>query len=203
MGLSFAFSEELIHFLLTPLPDKELVLFSPLEGFEIAFWTSLIFGALFSLPFWIVPCLSFIFPAFTEQEKKGLYPLMGLSIFCLGLGGVVAYSFSIPFMTQALFDFNESYGKNLWGVKSTIDFMLGIYLAHAVLFEAGLVLFFLVHGGLIKYRTLKQKRKAVYLIILIVAAILTPPDVASQLLLAVPMIALYEIALGYSYLKRV
>lgn len=195
---AFSFSQEIVHFLTSPMQGEKLVLFSPLEGFEVAFWTSLVFGALGTLPLWIVPCLKFILPALTEREKESLFPVALFSGLFLMAGLISAHFYFLPFMNHSLYAFNESYGTNMWGLKSYIDYVLGIYFANALLFEILFVLLFLTHKGILDYPMLKNKRKGVYLFSLIIGAILTPPDIASQLLVAVPLMGIYEIALLYA-----
>ncbi len=198
---AFCFHRRLFATLLAPLKVETLYLFGPLEGFtlalKIAFWG----GVTLSSPLWLYFLLRFFLPALGRQEKKLILPFLILSCLCV-LGGVFfAYTITLPCVSSYFLQFNAGIGENLWGLQETVHLALGLILAHALVFELYVVLLFLIHFGLISHVFLKKGRKGVIVGIFILAAILTPPDVLSQLLLAFPMLLLFESALFFARIK--
>jgi sec-independent protein translocase protein TatC len=141
-------------------------------------------------------------PGLHPEEKATLLPLGVLSLFFLTAALFIAHTFTIPWMNHALLAFNQSLGSNFWGVESYLDYVLGLYLAHAALFEISLLLLFFVYKGWISTHHFTNGRKGAYLTAFILGAFLTPPDVFSQLCVAVPLIILFEIAAFWASLKR-
>lgn len=197
----FCFHKPLFHFLLAPLNIEQLYLFSPVEGFTSVLKTSFWGGFLFSSPLWIFLLLQFILPALRTREKKVIIPFFGLSTLFIGCGILFAYSVSLPLVVRFFQVFNEGIGENLWGLGHTLNFVLLFILAHGLVFEFYVGLLFMIHFGLLSAAQLKKARRAVIVLILALAAILTPPDVLSQVLLAGPMLFLYETAVLYATLR--
>jgi len=179
---------------------QTLVLFGPLEGFRITFWISFLGGILLTFPFWSLLIVKFIVPALHPEEKRALAPLGFLSFLFLIAALTVAHTTTLPWMNQILLDFNRPIGTNLWGVESYLDYVLGLYIAHIVFFELALLLFFLVYRGVIKSDHLKSGRRYAYLSAFVLGAFLTPPDIFSQLCVAIPLIGFYELAAAWALL---
>lgn len=195
---AFCFHRQLFSAILAPLGIEQLYLFGPLEGFTMAMKISLWGGAILSSPLWLYFLLRFLLPALREREKSLVLPFLGLSLLCM-LGGVAfAYCFTLPCAASYFEQFNARLGENLWSLKETLNLTLSLILAHAIVFELYVVLLFLIHYRLFHYPLLKKARKGVIVAVFILAAILTPPDVLSQLLLAFPMLLLFESALLYA-----
>ncbi|MFC2049225.1 twin-arginine translocase subunit TatC, partial [Chlamydiota bacterium] len=199
---TFSFHRELFSALLAPLGVEKLYLFGPLEGFALALKLSFWGGLVLSSPLWLYFLLRFLMPALRAREKSLIFPFLGLSLLCV-LGGIAfAYTITLPLVSSYFAQFNAGLGENMWGLKESVNLSLGLLLAHAIVFELYVVLLFLVHFGLFPYLLLKKVRKGVIVAIFILAAILTPPDVLSQLLLAFPMLLLFESTLLYARLKN-
>jgi sec-independent protein translocase protein TatC len=179
-----------------PLNHRLLIL-SPLEGviltLKVSFWASLVFTS----PLWSWLLLQFILPGLKKSEKILLIPLIGWSFFWMGLGFAFAYFINIPFANNYLESFNSSIGQNAWTLAFYVDYTLILLLGHALAFEIGLVLLCLVHYQCLSPEWLISKRRLMILTAFILAAILTPPDVPTQLILALLMVGLYEIAILY------
>ena len=106
----------------------------------------------------------------------------------MGIG--FAYKFTLPVVMRFLSGF--TIGEPLWALAPTINFVLSLLLAHALCFELFALLFVLVHFGLVRAEHLASGRRYVVVGLFILAAIFTPPDVISQLLLVCPLWILYE-----------
>lgn len=198
--LSLYFYEELIHFF---TEGQELFIFSPIEGFIAIFRLSFWAGALCTAPYWIGGLIRFAKPALRGREKEWIPLFFILSTLFIALGFLFCLKVTLPLTTLYLFDFNRTLGTNLWGLSVYLDFVLMLFFAHGALFQIGALLFFLIKTGLIQAEHLAKKRRHAIVASLIVAAFLTPPDVLSQVALAVPLILFYELAILYgSYFTR-
>ena len=100
-----------------------------------------------------------------------------------------------------LFNFNDQLGINRWSLAFYMDYTTLLLLSNALAFEIFAIILLLVHYRLLKAYQMKSKRRHVIVAAFILGAILTPPDIISQLLLALPLILLYEMTIIYSYLR--
>lgn len=185
-----------------PISQPFLALFSPIDGmiatFKVSFWA----GLLLTSPFWAYTMLRFIAPALHPNEKQLLLPFLGLSFFFVTAGICFAYFLTIPIANVYLQAFNSDIGMNLWSLSSYLDYTLVLLVANAMAFELALVLLFLVHLGIVTAESLANKRRHMIVGAFILGALLTPPDVLTQFLLAIPLICLYEASILYAKLRQ-
>lgn len=178
--------------------SQSLALLSPLEGMKttltICFWLSLVGTS----PFWLYFVMQFIAPAIDQEHRRLLLPFFGLSLLFLATGFLFAQMVTLPLANKFLYTFNEGIGTNFWSYALYIDYTLLLLLANGLAFELMLLLFFFVHIGLLTALFMRSHRRAVILLAFILGAILTPPDVFTQVLLALPLIGLYELAIIYA-----
>lgn len=178
--------------------NNGLVLFGPAEGmltaFKVCFWL----GLLLSSPLWATLILRFVLPALHPTEKRMLYLFLAGTTMALIAGFSVAYYLTIPFANRYLEAFNASIGSNLWSLSHYLDYTLMLLIANGLLFETGLGLFLLVHAGILTYEWMRTKRRYMIVLAFILGALLTPPDVPTQLMVAIPLIGLYELALLFA-----
>jgi sec-independent protein translocase protein TatC len=183
--------------------DTQLVIMGPLDGmliaFKICFWS----GAVLTAPFWGFALLQFLLPALKQHEKTLILPFIGLSIAFLLLGFLFAYRLTIPLANKYLLAFNAGIGMNLWSLSHYIDYTVVLLLGHAIAFEFCLILLFLVHLRVIGIEMMIACRRQMIVAAFVLGAILTPPDIFSQVMLAIPLIALYEVAILYARFREV
>ena len=184
------------------IKGEGLYLFSPAEGLITALKISLWTAFLFTAPIWIIPLFLFILPALHSHEKRLIIPFFSTLSFFMGAGIWMALQFTLPITNHYFLDYNRDIGTNLWGLSNYLDYTVTLIFAHGVGFELIGVLFLLVHYQLIDLDFLKSKRRHVIVISLILGAILTPPDVLSQLLVAMPLYFGYELILLYGSLRK-
>jgi sec-independent protein translocase protein TatC len=183
------------------IPDKEsLVILSPLEGittmFKLCLWAALILTS----PIWLYSLFLFISPAL-EQSARMIIPFIVL-LLSFGAGGLTfAYTFTIPLANVYLAAFNSEIGQNFWGLSQYVDYTILLLLSHAFMFELAAILLLLVHYGTISYETIAGKRRHAYLTSFIAAALVTPPDVFTQIALGIPMVMMYELIIIYGWLR--
>lgn len=181
-----------------PINAHQLVIFGPIEGMLIALKVCFWCGIAFTSPLWAFFLLRFILPALQPQEHSLILPFLVLSGIFITLGITLAYFVTIPIANSYLMTFNSSVGVNLWSLSNYLDYTLFLLLANAVAFELAVVLFFLVHLGILRAETMTAKRRHMIVAAFIIGALLTPPDVLTQLMLALPLIGLYELILLYA-----
>lgn len=174
-----------------------LVFLSPAEGFfvvlKMTFWAAVLFSA----PFWGYFLYLFVAPALTMEKKSTLIVFALIILACVFLGIAAALYLIIPAANQYLMWFNAGLGDNFWSFEKYIDYTLMLILACSIAFELGACLFFAVHLGFVTTEVLKQYRRHAIVGAFILAAILTPPDVLTQLLIAIPLCILYEGSILY------
>lgn len=181
------------HQLITPL-----AIFSPGQGILLAFKICFLSTLVLTSPLWLAVCLKFILPGLKKGEQALIFPFLGLTFLMVGCGCLAAYYITIPFANAYLLTFNEALGVNLWGLEEYLDYTLLLLATHAAAFEIGVVLLFLVHQRILTPKLLISNRKHAIVGAFILGAILTPPDIFTQLSLASLLILIYEGAILYA-----
>lgn len=183
-----------------PPPQNEtaLILLSPLEGMtttlKLCLWVSLIATS----PVWLYFVALFIAPAIKSKARR-LLPLFLVLLICFGgFGLAFAHFVTIPIANRTLASFNEGIGLDLWSLSHYFDYTVLLHLGHILVFEGAALMLFLVYLGTLDYHMLASKRKHAYLVGFIIAAVITPPDIVTQITLAIPMLCLYEMVVLYS-----
>ena len=188
--------DALVDPLLKVLPDGSHAIYTTLpEGFFTRMHIAFVAGVFVSSPVIFYQIWSFIAPGLYEEEKRHILPVAFMSAFFFISGGAFCYFVVFP---QA-FAFFVSYATDsivaMPKVSDYLSFVLKLILAFGLVFEMPLFAFFLARMGIITAELMRRVRRYAILGIFIVAAILSPPDVVSQLLMAAPMLVLYEISI--------
>lgn len=204
---SYAFAEQLFVILVTPLkavlPDGEQLIFTHLpEMFFTYIKTSLVSGILLASPFIFYQLWLFIAPGLYKNEKRYVLPFVIISTILFTCGALFGYFVVFPFGFKFFIGFSSEYVRALPSVQQYFSFALKLLFAFGVVFELPVVIFFLTKMGIVTPETLKKKRKYAIMGTFVVGAILTPPDVITQCMMAVPLIVLYEIGILVSKLAR-
>lgn len=182
--------------LLSALPAHGTAMYTTLpEPFFVRMFVAFVTGLFVTSPYIFYQIWAFISPGLYEEEKKGLLPIALLSaIFFIG-GGVFCYFIVFPYAFNFFLGFSSEQIQAMPRITDYLDFVIKLLLAFGLIFEMPLFSFFLSRMGLITAQMMRKVRRYAVLCIFIVAAILTPPDVVSQLLMAMPMLLLYEISI--------
>lgn len=164
-----------------------------------AIWTSLILGLIVTFPYVLWEMWRFIAPGLTENEVKKSrgFILVASLLFFVG----VLFSFFVIVPMSVYFFYNYQITdmiENNFKMESYIGLVTNTMLGVAIVFELPVVIYFLSKIGLVTPEFLKKYRKHALVLVLIVAAIITPPDVASQVIVAIPILILYEIGIKVS-----
>jgi sec-independent protein translocase protein TatC len=128
---------------------------------------------------------------------------MIFGLICFAAGVAFAYFLIMPFMLNFLISFSfEVNVTDSISIGNYLNFLLTVFLIFGVVFELPVVSVILTRLGVIKAEWLVKARKVMIVVIFFIAAVITPPDVVSQIMVAVPMICLYEISIWLSRLTR-
>lgn len=185
----------LVKPLLAVLPDGGNAMYSTMpEAFFIRMFVACIAGVFLASPVIFYQIWAFISPGLYEEEKLFIVPVAIISaVFFVG-GALFCYYIVFPFAFQFFMSYNTEQIRVMPRISDYVDFVLKLLIAFGLIFEMPLFAFFLSRMGVLTAAMMRQARRYAILGIFIVAAILTPPDVLSQLLMAVPMLVLYEIS---------
>ncbi len=198
--ISYIFSKQIMAILLRPFPrDEKLIFLSPQEGFMIYITLSLFAGLILSLPVIFYQLWKFIRPGLYEKERKYTIRIVFFSTLFFMLGALFCYFIVIPYGLNFLLSFAGDQLTPTIQIKEYLKFITLLILVFGIVFELPLLSFFLTKLGLITPQFLRTKRRYGIVAIFIAAAVLTPTtDIISQLLLAVPLMVLYEISIWVS-----
>lgn len=174
------------------VPKMELVVLSPLDGFFVSVKLAILSGVVLSSVVWLYNLLRFVFPALRPREMRAVKPVLW-SILLFGLlGFYLAKSAVIPLATEFFSSINSTFGESCFGLKAYVDYCLMLYVSTILLCQLIGTMTLLVYFGVISESFLQQGRRFAYLGAFILGAILTPPDVFSQVVAATFLIVSYE-----------
>lgn len=186
----------LVNPLLAVLPPGSHAQYTTLpEGFFTRMYIAFVAGVFAASPVVFYQIWSFIAPGLYDEEKRHIIPVAILSALFFAAGGAFCYLVVFPYAFSFFVSFSTSEIVVTPKISDYLSFVLKLILAFGLIFEMPLFALFLSRMGLITASLMRSTRRYAILGIFIVAAILTPPDVVSQLLMACPMILLYEISI--------
>lgn len=188
------FSGRILDFLLKSIPVEHLYFNAPTEAFMIRLKLSFILGLLVAFPYILLKVCSFVSPGLFSREKRVVFPLVFSSAALFYIGVVFAYWVLLPIVLSFLVRFGTEILMPLLSVGKYFGFVARLCFAFGVVFQLPLVIIFLTSIGAISAKALIRQWRWAILIIFIAAAILTPPDPASQLLMALPLVVLFLVS---------
>jgi sec-independent protein translocase protein TatC len=207
--LCISFGRQVIHFALWPLvravkqmglpPETVTQLsgsLSPMDGFAALVRFSLMLSLLISLPVLARQLWLFIAPGLKEKERAAILPVFSFGGGMFALGMILAFIFACPIALEALLFFNNWLGfDNRWTGASIIQLVTMVCLGFGAVFELPLVLMIFGRLGMVSPMWLRKYRRHSIMAIFIIAAILTPPDPFTQIIMATVLMILYELSI--------
>jgi sec-independent protein translocase protein TatC len=167
--------------------------------FMTALLVAFIGGVIFSFPYIIWEVWKFIKPALYNKEQKKAQGVVWWTSLLFGLGILFGYYFIAPMSIHFLGNFSISdQVQNLPSLNSYMGILASTTLASGIIFELPILVYFLSKIGLLTPEFMKKYRKHAFVITLLLAAIITPPDVFSQILICIPIVLLYEVSIHIS-----
>jgi sec-independent protein translocase protein TatC len=200
---AYIYAEELIRFFSRPI--EELVFIKPFEAFLVKIKVALFAGGLLSIPIILYQVWSFAANGLTRKEKKIILVYFPLSILLFFAGALFANQLIVPIGMQFFLSQSMAGLTAMISISAYFSFLFWMLLVFGIMFELPLVVFFLAQFGLLHPDVLKKQRRLVIVLLFVVAAFLTPPDLVSQILLAVPLWLLLEISIfiaGFVYPRK-
>lgn len=205
--LCYHFSGRIFAFIAAPIvkslpPGSELTMIELTEAFMVEMKVSLLAAVVVASPFLFYQIWKFIAPALHQNERKYVWQFVFAATFFFLLGASFCYLLVLPWG----YEFFLSYAtpqSPMPGVpitarislQSALSLAIHFTLAMGAVFELPVIVYFLARMGVVTHRTLSKARGPAVVVIFIIAAILTPPDVMSQTMMAVPLIILYELSI--------
>lgn len=169
------------------------------EQFSVHIWTSITVGFILAFPYIIYEFWRFISPGLYEKERKNARSFILISSLLFFIGVLFGYYLVTPLSVNFLGNYSVSnlVERNI-KIGSYIALVRSSLLASGLIFELPIVIYFLTKVGLVSPAFLQKYRKHALILVLILAAIITPPDVISQIIVAIPILILYEISIVIS-----
>jgi sec-independent protein translocase protein TatC len=192
---AFYFSDRIMDWIQIPLSGVPLHNMQVTGVFYAYLKISLLTGVVVSLPVIFYQLWRFISPGLYRRERMMILPLVAISTLLFLLGGAFCFLVVLPIALKFLIGFGGGTIINYITINSYISFAGLLLLAFGFGFQMPIVAYFLGKFGLITSKFMAKGRRYAVVIILLIAAIITPPDVFTQVLLAAPLYILYEISI--------
>ncbi len=198
--LCYAFSQNLFDLLSRPLlkmmPSGSTLIFTSVaEAFFTYMKVAFIAGLMLASPFVLFQIWAFVAPGLYRHEKRYVIPFVTAGSFFFILGILFAYFIAIPVGFRFLLGYATDFIKPMPSMKEYLSFSIKFLLAFGLVFEFPVVLVLLARIGVVDASMMARHRKYAILLIFIFAAVMTPPDIISQLLMAIPLLGLYELSI--------
>ena len=196
--LSFRYIDLIIDYMIKPAQSLQFIYLSPPELFMAQIKIAIVSGMIITSPINFMQIWLFVKPGLKKDERKYLLFALYMGIVFFLLGAVFAYFAIIPITIDFFTQMSGDRISPLFSFGNYLAFISSFLLSFGLVFELPMIVILLTQLNLVSSKTFKKHRKIVILAIFIIAAILTPPDVVSQTLMALPMIVLYEFSIVMS-----
>ena len=197
------FSQQLYTFVAKPLmaslpQNTSMIATDVIAPFFVPVKVTLMTAFLLSLPHTLYQIWAFVAPGLYKHEKRLVFPLVFSSLVLFVCGMAFAYFFVFPIVFQFLAKVTPVGVSMATDIDKYLSFVLGMFVAFGATFEVPIVVILLHRMGVASLEQLKKARPYVIVGAFVVAAVITPPDVLSQTLMAIPLILLYEAGLLFA-----
>jgi sec-independent protein translocase protein TatC len=206
LGMAKIGEEQVVTLKLDPQGDPgttriKLRNLNPAEGFMVAFHIALYGSLVVSAPFWLYFVGQFILPALHVRERKFLFTWLGWGVFLFMLGVAMTYFVLLPLALRASIEYSTLLGFDAyeWRADEYVSFTCKFLLGMGLGFQFPLVVLTLVKLGILHYHQLARFRRHVWVGAFIIGAILTTPEVITQVAMAVPLCLLYEVCIWLAW----
>lgn len=191
--ISIIYVDRLRWILIRPVENLELVFLYPAEAIMANIRLGFISGIVLAMPVILYQVMSFVLPALYKKEKKIIIPVVGIMVLFFALGVSFSYFIVFPITLHFFLKFASESLKPMFTVSNYISFATNFNFAFGIIFQTPIIFYVLGHFKIISSRFLQKQRKYAYLLIFIIGAVLTPPDIVSQIMMACPLILLFEL----------
>ncbi len=198
-GIAYFFLDSITKFLTAPV--GKLYYMQPGEAFFTYLKIDIVSGFLISLPVIFFHVWKFFLPALTKSERAVLGILVPASVILFFAGLAFAFFLILPIALKFFMGFSTEDLQTMFSFQNYFDFVITFLLPFGFVFELPLVVIVLAQLGILTSEFLGKYRRIIFFLSFVIGAIITPPDVISQISLAIPVIILYET--GYRIVKHV
>lgn len=199
--ICFAFADTLIKILKVPLIDalpkgaNALHFTGPLDVFMVQLKVAGLVGIVASCPIWLYQFWKFFEPALYPRERRYILPFIVVSTFFFFGGAAFCYFVVLPFTLKYLINMGMQVGTPLITIKDYVSLLLMMLGSFGAIFEVPVIIVLLAMLDIITLESLTAFRRYVVVVVLVVSALLVPPDPISQVAMAVPLYGMYEVAI--------
>lgn len=201
-GICLYFARPIFAFLVQPLlkaGQGKIIYTDVFEAFFVNVKVAFFAAIMVAFPVVASQIWKFVAPGLYKNEKQALLPFLIMTPVLFGMGAALAYYLAMPIALHFLLGFQGNIGgvqqEALPGVGNYLSFVTKFMFGFGVAFLTPVLLMLLERAGIVTRDQLVRGRRYAIVIVFVIAAVLTPPDIVSQLLLATPLVLLYEFAL--------
>lgn len=176
-------------------PARRLQALRPMTYFFISLQVAFMGGFVLSLPYVFLQFWQFVAPGLLHSERRLAIPIISLSVLCFAIGALIAYELVLPMGLRFFLALEPPDMTSQWAADEYIGFVLRLILGFGIVFEMPVIALFLAKVGVLTADTMRRIRRYAIIVIFVIAAIITPPDPVSQLMMALPLLLLYELSI--------
>jgi len=201
----YAFKEDLFHLLMKPLlevlpPESTMIFTSLPEAFFTYLKVSFVAGVFLASPYIFYQIWRFVGPGLYDTEKKFLIPIALFSALFFVTGALFGYFVVFPLGFNFFMGYATEMIQPMPSLREYLSFSIKLLFAFGLAFELPLFIFFLARLGIVNSKGLRKHRKYAILLAFVASALLTPPDIISQVLMSGPLVVLYELGILVAYI---
>jgi sec-independent protein translocase protein TatC len=203
MGIAWSQTDQIMNWIRKPiapyLPEGGLIFTGVMDKFMAHIKVAAMSGIVLSCPFWIYQIWQFVAPGLYKHEKRYAISFIGFGSALFLMGVSFVYFMVYPAAFQFLMTFGGGVDKPMISIAEYLSFFTMTTLMFGFSFELPLVLVLMAMLGFIDTKFLKDKRRYAVVVLAVISAVLTPPDLISMLMMLVPLLLLYESAIWIVY----
>lgn len=205
-SLAYTYAEPIFAILLAPATEalaakgSKLQAIAPTEIFIAYIKCALLAGFALTLPVSFWQLWAFVAPGLYDSEKRAILPFVVSSTILFVVGALFGHTFVFPVMFEFLNSWDNEWVTSAWTLKEVFGLTTQLILAFGVIFELPIFVFFLSISGIVTARQLLGGTRYAVIGSFVVGAILTPPDVVSQVMMSIPMVTLYLVGVAVAWI---
>ena len=195
---AFPLVRPLVRFLQADLKELGIGLnaFNVVDPLMLYLNLAFIIAIVLASPFWMYQLWAFIRPGLHDQEQKATLTYIPVTFFLFLAGVSFSYFWLLPFLLEVSTELGQELGiEQVIGVENYFSFLIRLTIPFGLLFQLPVVTMFLTRLGLVTPFFMRKNRKYAYFALFVIAALISPPDITSHLMISVPLFVLYEISI--------